>query len=291
MAATANNLFQRIQTFYDDSSRLWEQVWGEHMHHGYYGPTGSYRVERRQAQIDLMAALLAWAVPREAPSPQRILDLGCGIGGSSLYLAEKYDAEVVGVSLSPVQVQRAQERAREKGLGDRCRFEVANAMDLPFASGGFDWVWSLESGEHMPNKAEFLQSAWQMLKPGGRLILATWCHRPIHPGNGPLTPDERRHLQAIYDVYCLPYVIALPDYEAIAKELGFADLQTADWSVAVAPFWQAVINSAFAPSALFSLIKTGPKIVNAALSLRLMKWGYDRGLIRFGLLTAIKPSV
>ncbi|MEB3160722.1 MAG: methyltransferase domain-containing protein [Synechocystis sp.] len=287
--AVSQDLYHRIKTFYDDSSLLWESIWGEHMHHGYYGPHGNYRVERRQAQIDLMAELLAWAVPEDASKPDRILDIGCGIGGSSVYLAKKYQAEVVGVSLSPVQVNRAQERAETAGLKNSCQFHVANALDLPFESGSFDWVWSLESGEHMPNKAQFLQEAWRMLKPGGRLILATWCHRPLDPGNGPLTADERRHLQQIYDVYCLPYVISLPDYLAIAVDCGFADIKSEDWSRAVAPFWPQVMTSVFEPQALLGLLKTGPNILNAALSLRLMDWGYERGLVRFGVLTAVKP--
>jgi tocopherol O-methyltransferase len=288
-AAASQDLYQNIKTFYDDSSLLWESIWGEHMHHGYYGPRGSYRGDRRQAQIDLMAELLAWSVPNNTPNPHRILDLGCGIGGSSLYLAQRYQAEVVGVSLSPVQINRAQERADTLGLKQTCQFHVANALDLPFESNSFDWVWSLESGEHMPNKAQFLQEAGRMLKPGGRLILATWCHRPLDPGNGPLTPDERRHLQAIYDVYCLPYVVSLPDYQAIAADCGFEQIKAADWSPAVAPFWSQVIASVFDPQALWGLLKTGPNIINAALSLRLMQWGYERGLVRFGVLTAVKP--
>lgn len=288
-AAAPQDLYQRISTFYDQSSLLWEDVWGEHMHHGYYGPHGSYRGDRRQAQIDLMAELLAWSVPETSPNPGRILDIGCGIGGSSLYLAQNYQAEVVGVSLSPVQVNRAKERAKTAGLENSCQFHVANALDLPFESSSFDWVWSLESGEHMPNKAQFLQEAWRMLKPGGRLILATWCHRPLEPGNGPLTPEERRHLQAIYDVYCLPYVISLPDYGAIAGDCGFTEIKSEDWSRAVAPFWRQVITSVFEPQALLGLLKTGPDILNAALSLRLMDWGYERGLVRFGVLTAVKP--
>ena len=104
------DLYEKIKNFYDDSSGLWEEVWGEHMHHGYYGPHGTYRIDRRQAQIDLIKEILAWAVPQNSAKPGKILDLGCGIGGSSLYLAQQYQAEVMGASLSPVQVERAGER-------------------------------------------------------------------------------------------------------------------------------------------------------------------------------------
>ncbi|MHC5833204.1 MAG: methyltransferase domain-containing protein, partial [Nostoc sp.] len=57
MSAT---LSEQIQQFYDASSGLWEQIWGEHMHHGYYGADGTQKKDRRQAQIDLIEELLTW---------------------------------------------------------------------------------------------------------------------------------------------------------------------------------------------------------------------------------------
>ena len=285
----SNDLYQQIQQFYDASSGLWEEIWGEHMHHGYYGRGGTYRLNRRQAQIDLIEELLAWAESDACNKPpSTILDLGCGIGGSSLYLAEKLGAQVTGISLSPVQIKRARERALNRGLANQVTFEVANALEMPFADQSFDWVWSLESGEHMPDKTKFLQECYRVLKPGGRLILATWCHRPTTSWAGPLTTDEKQHLQAIYQVYCLPFVLSLPDYEAIALDCGFKALRSEDWSMAVAPFWDQVIDSAITPKAIAGLLQAGCKTIEAALSLQLMQRGYQRGLIRFGLLTAIK---
>jgi tocopherol O-methyltransferase len=100
MTSTLKN---QIQQFYDASSGLWEQIWGEHMHHGYYGATGKEKKDRRQAQIDLNEEFLAWAgvgqtigvTPESRP---HIVDVGCGIGGSSLYLAQKFDAGAVGIT-------------------------------------------------------------------------------------------------------------------------------------------------------------------------------------------------
>ncbi|AFY64573.1 methyltransferase domain-containing protein [Geitlerinema sp. PCC 7407] len=276
-------LYQRIQQFYDASSGLWEQTWGEHMHHGYYGPGGKLPKDRRIAQIDLIEELLAWAGVEQAG---RILDAGCGIGGSSLYLAAKYGAQVDGVTLSPVQAARATARSREAGFGDRARFQVADALHLPFADDTFDLVWSLESGEHMPDKAAFLQECCRVLKPGGVFILATWCHRPID--GVPLSADEERHLKEIYDVYHLPYVISLPEYEAIARSLPFKELRTADWSAEVAPFWDRVIESAFNPLAIVGLLASGWETIRGALALGLMSQGFERGLIRYGLLRATK---
>lgn len=315
-----STLYQQIQQFYDASSGLWEQVWGEHMHHGYYGPDGNLKKERRQAQIDLIEELLDWA---GAPSqtqlsqPYSILDVGCGIGGSTLYLTEKFsslaannfrlDDEVdrnfsrspgqsktetkitaTGITLSPVQANRAKERAKIAGLENKVNFLVADALNTPFPDNSFDLVWSLESGEHMPDKIKFLQECYRVLKPGGTLILATWCHRPVGETAGELTDAERRELAEIYRVYALPYVISLPEYEEITRSLPFRNIRTADWSKAVAPFWDIVIDSAFTPNAIWGLLTSGWTTIQAALALSLMSRGYQSGLIRFGLICAVK---
>ncbi len=301
-----STLYQQIQQFYDASSGLWEQVWGEHMHHGYYGADGSLKKERRQAQIDLIEELLEWAGVTDGkalPESYGILDVGCGIGGSTLYLTEKFsslpennlslDGEVdrvtaTGITLSPVQANRATERAKIAGLESNVNFLVADALNMPFPDDSFDLVWSLESGEHMPDKIKFLHECYRVLKPGGTLILATWCHRPLGETAGELTDAERRELAEIYRVYALPYVISLPEYEEITRSLPFTNIRTADWSKAVAPFWDIVIDSALTPSAIWGLLTSGWTTIQAALALSLMSRGYQSGLIRFGLICAVK---
>ena len=290
----SNDLYQDIQQFYDASSGLWEQIWGEHMHHGYYGRSGNNKVNRRQAQIDLIEELLSWAGYTDTDSsttPKTIIDVGCGIGGSSLYLAQKFDANVTGITLSPVQANRATDRAKNAGLQEQVQFQVANALEMPFPDNQFDLVWSLESGEHMPDKTQFLAECYRVLRPGGKLILATWCHRSTDSVAGALTKDEKRHLAEIYRVYCLPHVISLPDYEAIAVKCGFKDLRADDWSNSVAPFWDVVIDSAIKPEAIIGLFQSGWRTIEAALSLSLMSRGYSRGLVKFGLLTATKSHL
>lgn len=118
--------------------------------------------------------------------------------------------------------------------------------------------------------------------------MATWCHRPVGGSQGQLTDAERRHLAEIYRVYALPHVISLPEYEAIATRTGFQAIQTADWSQAVAPFWETVIDSSFQLESILGLLSSGWTTIQAALSLGLMSQGYQKGLIRFGLLRSVK---
>lgn len=282
-------LSDQIQSFYDASSGLWESIWGEHMHHGYYGPTGTIRKDRRQAQIDLIDECLRWANVTHAAE---ILDCGCGIGGSALELATRFNAKVTGITLSPVQANRATERAEAAGLAADsapcAQFQVANALQTPFADESFDFIWSMESGEHMPNKAGFLQECHRILKPGGKLLMVTWCHRPTDSLAGPLTAAERGQLDWIYRVYGLPYVLSLPEYQTLTEQTGFRQVQTADWSQAVAPFWDEVIASAFSWQAVTGLIQAGPETIQGALALWPMRQGLYGGLIRYGLLQAVR---
>ena len=295
--APTNTLAEKIQQFYDESSPLWERTWGEHMHHGYYGPTGQHRKNRRQAQIDLMEEMLAWGGVSKA---QTILDVGCGIGGSTLYLAEKYNAQAVGITLSPVQAKRAGDRAQEKGITLRAfenfegadspavQFQVTNALDTPFPDNSFDFIWSMESGEHMPDKMAFLRECYRLLKPGGTFLMATWCHRPTHTLAGPLTASEERHLEQLYKLYHLPYVISLGGYGTLAENIGFTELETADWSRQVEFFWQEVVRSALNLEAIAGIFEAGMQTIRGTAAIALMTTGYSRGLIRYGLLRGSK---
>ena len=288
----SNSLYQDIREFYDASSELWESIWGEHMHHGYYGKNGNYKLDRRQAQIELIEELLLWSGYNSGHNKgnpaQNIIDVGCGIGGSTLHLAQKFGCKATGITLSPVQASRAKERAAAAGLEGRVNFEVANALEIPFGDNTFDLVWSLESGEHMPDKAKFLSECYRVLKPGGKMIFATWCHRETDSLAGDLTPNEVAHLKEIYRVYCLPYVISLSEYRKIVTECGFQNMKSDDWSIAVEPFWDVVIDSAIAPKAITGLFKAGWQTIQGALSLGLMSSGYSKGLVRFGLICASK---
>ncbi|XP_042504081.1 probable tocopherol O-methyltransferase, chloroplastic isoform X2 [Macadamia integrifolia] len=151
-----------IAELYDESSGIWEDLWGDHMHHGFYDPDVPSSIsDHRSAQIRMVEEALRFAGISEDPvkRPMAVVDVGCGIGGSSRYLAKKYGAKCHGITLSPVQAQMAQSLSSNCGLADRVSFQVADALNLPFPDGQFDLVWSMESGEHMPDKAKDIKAA------------------------------------------------------------------------------------------------------------------------------------
>jgi len=284
-----------IAGFYDRSSKLWEDVWGEHMHHGYYVP--ETRTDHQQAQIDMIDKVLEWSHVADDEDdatnnnkPKSMVDVGCGIGGSSRHIARKYGCTTQGLTLSPYQANRANELAKEQGLQDSCQFQVADALDMPFENDSFDLVWSLESGEHMPDKEQFISELFRVACPGGRIIIVTWCHRDFNEGETSLTKKETKLLAKINRAYYLPPWCSVADYVNVLKHQHNAvDIQREDWSYIIAPFWKAVIQSSLNLKSIWGLLKSGFQTQRGAYAMFLMLKGFHNGLIKFGLITCTKP--
>lgn len=105
-------------------------------------------------------------------STDKILDAGCGIGGSSIFLAERIGCNVIGISLSERQIQHARKLAAEKKVEDKIKFEVMNYCATSFPGESFDIVWGCESICYADDKEQFIKEAYRLLKPGGRLVVA-----------------------------------------------------------------------------------------------------------------------
>lgn len=117
-----------------------------------------------------------------------VLDVGCGIGGCSRHIAQTNPKilQVTGITLSPAQVARAQQLTNAKNISN-VQFTVMDALEMKFPSNTFDLVWACESGEHMPDKEKYVQEMVRVLKPGGKLVIATWCQRDDR--NKPFTEE------------------------------------------------------------------------------------------------------
>jgi len=277
-----------IGQFYDESSAIWLDVWGEHMHHGYY-PSPDFS-DHISAQIDMIDRSVSWAYGNKMPSPKNVIDVGCGVGGSSRHIAKKYGATGKGISLSPYQILRAKDFTDKAGLAEKLEYRVADAMKMPSDfEGKFDFTWSMESGEHMPDKRQFMKELVRVTAPGGRIIVVTWCHRELKAGES-LTDKERRLLDRINDAYYLPAWVPGSTYVEIAKDLQLEDIRTADWSEFIAPFWPAVFWSALRPKNFLRLLRTGITTIKGAIATLFMLRGFQIGLVKFILVTGQKPN-
>lgn len=101
-----------------------------------------------------------------------VLDAGCGIGGSSLYLAKNIGCKCIGITLSEKQAAKANRIAITLNRHHLVDFKVMSYMQTSFADESFDVVWGLESICYAENKETFIKEAFRLLKKGGRLIIA-----------------------------------------------------------------------------------------------------------------------
>ena len=134
---------ESVATSYDEWTEdgILEFYWGEHIHLGHYGSPPQHK-DFIAAKIDFVHEMVRWGGLDKLPRQTTVLDVGCGIGGSSRILAQDYGFAVTGVTISPQQVQRAQELTPE---AVDATFQVDDAMALSVPDGSFDVVWSIRS--------------------------------------------------------------------------------------------------------------------------------------------------
>jgi MPBQ/MSBQ methyltransferase len=265
-----------------------EYYWGEHIHLGHYG-SPPQRKDFREAKADFVHEMASWGGLDELPPGTTVLDVGCGIGGSSRMLARDYGFAVTGVTISPQQVQRAKELT-EEDLD--VNFLVEDALSLSFPDASFDVVWSIEAGPHMPDKALFAKELMRVLKPGGILVVADWNQRDDR--QTPLNFWERPVMRQLLDQWSHPAFASIEGFAELLSATGWVEgeVTTADWSAATLPSWLDSIWQGIArPQGLvrFGLLGT-IKSLREVPTLLLMRLAFGTGLCRFGMFRAVRSD-
>ena len=261
--------------------KLLERLWGEHIHLGFY-PSGKKNIDFRKAKVQFVHELVKWSGLDKLPKGSRILDVGCGIGGSSRILAKYYGFYVTGITISPAQVKRARELTPS---GLNCSFQVMDALDLRFEDGSFDGVWSVEAGAHMKDKNKFADEMMRTLRPGGYLALADWNSRDLR--EFPPSFFENLVLKQLLEQWVHPNFISINDFANILKtnnnSLGKVVFE--NWNSYTNPSWyDSIIEGIRRPFAILSL---GPlaiiKSIREIPTILLMNWAFRKGLMEFGV--------
>lgn len=108
-------------------------------------------------------------------SDMHILDVGCGIGGSTRRLSQETGCRVTGIDLSDAYIDTAERLTQLLNMQEQVKFHAASALDLPFEDNAFDGVWSLQMNMNVEDKLSWLKETRRVLKPGGRAVLYEVC--------------------------------------------------------------------------------------------------------------------
>ena len=187
-------------------------------------PVDAFHVRGREATVELAA--LASLTPG-----LRVLDVGCGLGGSVRYLAAEHRVRATGVDLTREYVDAACALAVAVGLGDRVAFHESGALDLPFENGAFDVVWTEHVQMNIEDKRAFYAELARVLAPGGRLVF----HDIFQGEGGPV------HFPVPWAEDASISFLAPPDaVRALLETLGFGirawedkSRRTLDWFTAL----------------------------------------------------------
>mmetsp|Transcript_27580 Transcript_27580/g.94892 ORF Transcript_27580/g.94892 Transcript_27580/m.94892 type:complete len:392 (-) Transcript_27580:141-1316(-) len=277
-----------------------EYYWGEHIHLGWYTDEelsrGYLKKDFVEAKYNFTDRMMRWggvldARPEAGESCLKVLDVGCGIGGTTRYLANQLGADkaqVTGITLSPAQAQRAGELAKERNVTN-VEFKVMDALAMEFPAESFDVVWGCESGEHMPDKGEYVREMTRVLKPGGKLVIATWCQRDNSTQS--FTAEEERSLDFLYSEWTHPYFISTNDYARLLGETkALENIAQDDWAKNTIASWRhSIWVGVFDP---WPVVFAGPrmwwKCLRDGICLERMHRAFDRGLMEYGMIKATK---
>lgn len=273
-----------------------EYYWGEHIHLGYYTKeemeAGYKKKDFVKAKYDFVDEMMKLGgIDKTLGENLKVLDVGCGVGGTSRYLAKQLGpkAQVSGITLSPNQVKRATELAEEQNVPN-ADFRVMNALEMEFPDNSFDVVWACESGEHMPDKEAYINEMMRVLKPGGKYVMATWCQRDDR--EAPFTKKDERDLRYLYEEWTHPYFISIEKYKELIDATGLMnEVTTADWADETIASWRhSIWVGVYDPRGWVFKPTKYLKTVRDAYCLERMHRAFDRGLMEYGMFAATKKA-
>lgn len=215
-----------IRTHYNVGTLFYRLMWGPHLHHGLWSGDELPQLAARQLTEEL--ARLA-----RIGLGERVVDVGCGMGGSSIWLARERDCSVTGVTISPVQRRWAATASWMKGTAESTRFLQADAEQLKLEPAAYDVVWSIECTEHLFDKAAFFRKASRWLAPGGRIAICAWL-----AGHDQQAEATKRLVTQVCEGFFCPSLGTQADYEGWLTAAGLKLEHSLLWTDRVLKTWE-----------------------------------------------------
>jgi tocopherol O-methyltransferase len=208
---------ERVRAYFDETTESsYLPNWGKESLAFHFGLGDESTASNEEALLNTNAYL----AERASISPgERVLDAGCGVGGSAFWVAENCKAEVMGITLVPRQVEIARAIARERGLEERVRFECMDMVATSFPEASFDVVWSMESMCMVVDAEQFLREARRLLRAKGRFACTDLCRGDV--------PDEGIERQ-ICDGWAMPPMRQPNVIVDLLKATGFDAVESVD---------------------------------------------------------------
>lgn len=218
-----------------------------------------------------------------------VLDAGCGIGGSSIWLAKHIGCRATGITVSAEQVRHAQQNARRHGVSDRTEFQKADFCATPFPDETFDVVWAVESSCYATDKRDFFREAHRVLKKGGTLIACD--------GYATRREFDEVEWQAVMDClngWAVPNLATVEEFEHGMETCGFRDVHITEATTETMPSARRMYLTAlwtYPMQLVMQWLGLRKKAQTANFKVALAQWKvFHDGLVRYCLFRGRKPT-
>lgn len=229
---------ERVASYYDYTTPFYRFFW--------HGKTGSIHygfADRTTISLndELMNTNKFLAEKAEISKGDHILDAGCGVGGSSVWLREHFDVHVNGITLSQKQLETARKTVHQKDLTN-ITFSIRDFLNTGFDDESFDTVWALESVCYAKKKRDFMSESFRILRPGGRLIVADGFLL-----RNPASEQEKEWLNQFLHGLVLPNLSTTQQFKTDMEKEGFTNVT----------FWNKTKNTLPSSKRLYQMCKIG----------------------------------
>ncbi len=268
-----------VASHYNELDQFYRDIWGYHVHHGYWETGVETPEEAATALCELVASRLS-LTPGE-----RLCDIGCGYGETARIFASRYGTDVTGFTISKRQFEIAENQSA-RGVSIR----LCDWLDNGLPACSFDCAYAIESSEHIEDKEKFFAEAYRVLKPGGRLAVCAW-----------LAASDASHWQKhhLLEPICrqgrLASMGTQEDYAGLSVKAGFEVISVEDVSANVARTWTICLRRLAMKSLLDRryaafLLGRGKENKVFAATLLLIIAAYRARAMRYGVFVFSKPS-
>lgn len=212
---------RKVAAYYDETILVYKYFWSDpktlSAHAGVWEQDVQTHREAHHTGNRMLAERAAIA------AHDHVLDAGCGMGGSAIWLAETYGAQVVGIALSRSQLREARRAAAQRRVDHLVSFSRQDYTALALEDASFDVVWAFESVCHALCKRDFLVEAFRVLRPGGRLVMADYFRRAR-----PLSPDDEKCFHRAVSGSAVRDLDTPEEFFAAMRDVGFRDISFED---------------------------------------------------------------
>jgi tocopherol O-methyltransferase len=265
----------KVVRHYDFLSPYYHSLWGEHLHHGFW-IRGDESIKTAQIQLIEHLAHLADIKPGS-----RMLDIGCGFGGSSFQLAKNYGVYSRGITISPFQLEMANQAAEKRKLG--AKFLLMDAEEMQF-SEPFDLFWSIESISHYHDPEKFFSSSVKYLKPGSTFAMIDWFRE------SDLSQVQKKKYIRPIEKSMFVELHEMDDYARYLQTAGFRIVHREVLNAHCSKTWDIPLDIVKRKSFWELAALHGKEFVDYLRGFQAMRAGYSSGNFIYGLLVAKLPE-